>query len=215
MPLWKRSADVVLSTAALPALLVAVALMALLHRLVSPGAVFFCQERIGRNGRTFRIYKFRTMRCGANPASHQAHLAELIAARAPLEKLDRLDGRIIPGGVLLRATGLDELPQLLNVLLGQMSLVGPRPCMAYEYEKYGPHERRRFAVAPGLTGLWQVSGKNATTFERMVELDLEYVDRRSIWLDVKILLLTLPAVMRQVGERRLPTAIGKAMKLSS
>jgi lipopolysaccharide/colanic/teichoic acid biosynthesis glycosyltransferase len=105
-------------------------------------------------------------------------------------------------GAILRATGLDELPQLLNVIRGEMSIVGPRPCLAYEAEKYEPWHRRRFNAAPGLTGLWQVSGKNRTTFNQMCQLDIDYSERMSLGLDLKIILKTLPALWAQCQETR-------------
>jgi lipopolysaccharide/colanic/teichoic acid biosynthesis glycosyltransferase len=120
-------------------------------------------------------------------------------------KLDqRKDPRLIPLGSLLRASGLDELPQLINVLRGEMSLVGPRPCIPYECEAYEAWHRQRFNALPGLTGLWQVSGKNRTTFDQMVRLDIEYSERQSLWLDVKIIAMTLPAVWRQFCDLQAP-----------
>ena len=120
-----------------------------------------------------------------------------------MEKIDAAsDSRMIPGGKLLRATGLDELPQLLNVFRGEMSLVGPRPCVPYEYELYRPQHRGRFAAVPGLTGLWQVSGKNRTTFEQMIGLDLQYIRRKSWWLDLTIMLRTPAVILGQVWEAR-------------
>ena len=112
------------------------------------------------------------------------------------------DSRIIPFGKFLRASGLDELPQLINVLRGEMSLVGPRPCVAYEAEKYLPWQRERFNAAPGLTGLWQVSGKNRTTFTRMMELDIEYTRRKNLWLDLKIIFMTVPALLVQMRDMK-------------
>ena len=110
------------------------------------------------------------------------------------------DSRIIPLGKLLRSSGLDELPQLINVLKGEMSLVGPRPCLPYEAEKYLPWQQERFNAAPGLTGLWQVSGKNRTTFTRMMQLDIEYAQNKSLWLDLKIIFKTIPALLVQMSD---------------
>lgn len=216
MPPWKRILDLALCLAVLPVLAVATLLMTIVHQFGSPGPVFFRQERIGLKGRTFRIYKFRTMTTGADTTAHRAHLARLINSTVPMVKLDaRGDSRLIPGGWLLRATGLDELPQLINVLRGEMSLVGPRPCVPYEYEQYLPWQRQRFEVVPGLTGLWQVSGKNRTTFDEMVRLDITYVETQSFWLDLKIILLTIPALVTQVRETRLArTARGAASVLA-
>jgi lipopolysaccharide/colanic/teichoic acid biosynthesis glycosyltransferase len=119
-----------------------------------------------------------------------------------MTKLDARDSRLIHGGRLLRALGLDELPQLLNVLRGEMSLVGPRPCLEYEYEQFSQRHRERFETLPGLTGLWQVSGKNRTTFEQMMNLDIRYVREKSLWLDLKILAKTIPAILIQVYETK-------------
>jgi lipopolysaccharide/colanic/teichoic acid biosynthesis glycosyltransferase len=138
------------------------------------------------------------MQMDADSRLHSDHFHKLMEAEVPMTKLDaRNDPRLIPLGSLLRATGLDELPQIINVLRGEMSLVGPRPCIPYEYERYQPSQRRRFDAVPGLTGLWQVSGKNRTTFNEMIRLDVEYSQRLSLWLDLKIIFLTLPALWQQ------------------
>jgi exopolysaccharide production protein ExoY len=188
---------------ALPFLAVATLLAFVMTTVTSPGPIFFRQERVGYRGRRFMLFKFRTMHVSADATTHQAHFAELVRGNTPMLKLDaRGDSRLIPGGWLLRASGLDELPQIINVLRGEMSLVGPRPCIPYEYVQYTPPQRQRFGTAPGLTGLWQVSGKNRTTFEQMVRLDIEYVGRRSLWLDLKIMLLTAPALLRQISDTR-------------
>jgi lipopolysaccharide/colanic/teichoic acid biosynthesis glycosyltransferase len=130
-------------------------------------------------------------------------LQQLMDSDAPMVKLDAAgDSRIIPGGRLLRASGLDELPQLINVLKGEMSLVGPRPCLPYEAEKYLPWQNERFDAAPGLTGLWQVSGKNRTTFTRMMQLDIAYARNQSLWLDLKIICKTIPALLGQMSDLR-------------
>jgi lipopolysaccharide/colanic/teichoic acid biosynthesis glycosyltransferase len=154
-------------------------------------------------------YKFRTMVVGADTSLHRKHVAELVDRNAPMVKIDaRGDARLIPCGWLLRAVGLDELPQIVNVLRGDMSLVGPRPCIRYEYEMYQPWQRERFDTLPGLTGLWQVSGKNRTTFEEMMHLDIKYVRTKTWWLDVRIIFLTVPAMIIQFydtkRQRKLP-----------
>lgn len=178
--------------------------MTIVVRLTSPGPVLFRQERVGHLGRRFTIYKFRTMRLGSNVAVHQAHFAGLVGSNAPMVKLDaRSDSRMIPGAWLLRATGLDELPQLINVLRGEMSLVGPRPCIPYEYDQFDEWRRRRFEAVPGLTGLWQVCGKNRTTFDEMCRLDIRYAETKSLWLDLRIMLLTPAALLVQVADTRL------------
>ena len=195
-PSWKRAMDVGFIVASAPVVLPLMGLIALYIRCVSRGAVFFKQERVGYKGKSFTCYKFRSMRANADVSGHKAHTTELIRKEhTPMIKLDATgDSRLIPMGAILRASGLDELPQLWNVLRGEMSLVGPRPCVRYEYEQYLPWQKKRFDVAPGLTGLWQVSGKNMTTFNQMINLDIEYGKRRSLWFDLKIIAKTIPAL---------------------
>jgi lipopolysaccharide/colanic/teichoic acid biosynthesis glycosyltransferase len=175
--------------------------LAALIRAVSAGPVLFRQERVGHLGQIFLCCKFRTMFAGADMVSHQEHLEQLIHSDTPMMKMDaRGDSRIIPFGRWLRASGLDELPQLLNVLRGEMSLVGPRPCLPYEFEKYLPEEKERCNAVPGLTGLWQVSGKNKTTFTEMIRLDIQYARTQNFRLDCKIILKTVPALFIQIFE---------------
>jgi lipopolysaccharide/colanic/teichoic acid biosynthesis glycosyltransferase len=203
LPRWKRAIDLAVCLLALPVLALATLVMTIITRLVSPGPVFFTQERVGYRGGRFRLYKFRTMRVCADTNVHQAYYKELIGTNAPMLKLDaKGDTRLIPGAWFLRASGLDELPQIINVLRGEMSLIGPRPCIPTEWNEYLPWQRRRFDAVPGLTGLWQVSGKNRTTFERMIELDIQYARTRSFWLDLKIVLLTVPALLVQIADTR-------------
>jgi lipopolysaccharide/colanic/teichoic acid biosynthesis glycosyltransferase len=182
-------------------------LVALLIKLDSRGPVIFWQRRLGRDLREFRVAKFRTMRHGAAADVHRAHVERMIREEAgegedgpprPMQKLHR-DERVTAVGGFLRRTSLDELPQLWNVLRGEMSLVGPRPPIGYEVENYPARAFRRFAVRPGITGLWQVSGRCLTTFDEMVELDIDYIERRSLWLNLKILLLTVPTVIHGDG----------------
>jgi len=203
LPLWKRALDFVIILVLAPALVALGGMVALLVMCGSSGPILFRQRRVGHKGREFTCYKFRTMHVGAETDSHRGHTAQLIKSETPMTKLDtRRDPRLIPLGAALRATGLDELPQLINVLRGEMSIVGPRPCIPYEYELYEPWQRRRFDAVPGLTGLWQVSGKNRTTFNEMIRLDIEYSERSSFWFDVSIILKTLPALLRQCSEMR-------------
>jgi lipopolysaccharide/colanic/teichoic acid biosynthesis glycosyltransferase len=171
--------------------------------MVSDGPVLFKQERIGYRGRSFMCLKFRTMVVGADNRVHREHLKGLIGSNSPMTKMDlHGDERLIPLGLLLRVTGLDELPQIINVLRGEMSLVGPRPCLRYEYDQYLPWQKERFNALPGLTGLWQVSGKNRTTFDEMMHLDIRYGRSQSLWLDMKIILKTIPALIIQVQDTR-------------
>jgi lipopolysaccharide/colanic/teichoic acid biosynthesis glycosyltransferase len=201
LPGWKRGLDIFCCCLALPFLAICTFAVAILMSIAAPGPIFFRQERVGYMGRRFRLFKFRTMHVGAETSGHQAHFAELVSTNAPMLKLDaKGDSRLIPLGWLIRASGFDELPQIINILRGDMSIVGPRPCIPYEYENYSALQRRRFHCVPGLTGLWQVSGKNRTTFDRMIQLDIQYVSEKSLGLDLKILALTIPAVLGQVAD---------------
>lgn len=201
IPLSKRVLDVLCLAVAFPAWMLIMAGVSAFIFLVSPGPVFFVQDRAGHRGRRFRCFKFRTMKLNASTQSHQEHLKQLMKSDAPMTKLDaKGDPRLIPFGAFLRASGLDELPQLLNVFLGQMSLVGPRPCTLFEYEQYEPWQRERFNALPGLTGLWQVSGKNRTTFREMVRLDIAYARSHSVPLDLGIIAKTFGVLSRQIRE---------------
>ncbi|HLJ53924.1 MAG TPA: sugar transferase [Chthonomonadaceae bacterium] len=192
----KRALDVLLAIGLLsiawPAMLAAVIAV----RLTSNGPVVFRQVRVGRGGRYFVCYKFRSM-CADAEAKKSAlhHLNEM---DGPVFKIKR-DPRITPVGAFIRKYSIDELPQLFNVLRGEMSIVGPRPPVPAEVEKYGPRERQRLAVQPGLTCLWQVSGRSNVAFDRWVELDLRYIKTMSFWNDVRIVLKTIPAVLSGTG----------------
>src|ERR1035437_7026307 len=203
--LWKRVLDLALIVAVLPGLLILGVGTALVVMCGSRGPVLFRQRRVGYKGREFICYKFRTMQVDAETRTHRDHFHHLMGSEVPMTKLDaRSDPRLIPLGAMLRATGLDELPQLINVVRGEMSLVGPRPCIPYEYELYEPWQRRRFDAVPGLTGLWQVSGKNRTTFNEMIRLDIKYSESVGPWPHLKIILRTLPALWQQCLESRAP-----------
>jgi lipopolysaccharide/colanic/teichoic acid biosynthesis glycosyltransferase len=203
LPVWKRVLDLGLILVLSPALLLIGGFVAMLIKVGSPGPVFFRQRRVGYKRQTFVCLKFRTMRVDADVDSHRRHTQELIRSQTPMIKLDaRRDPRMIPFGSFLRVTGLDELPQVINVLRGEMSLIGPRPCIPYECESYEPWHWQRFDAVPGLTGLWQVSGKNRTTFDEMVRLDIEYSQRLSLSLDLKIILKTIPALWGQYCDLR-------------
>jgi lipopolysaccharide/colanic/teichoic acid biosynthesis glycosyltransferase len=203
LPLWKRALDFALILLFLPGLLIVGTIVALIVKFGSRGPILFRQKRVGYKGTQFTCFKFRTMEVNAETISHRNHTEQLIRSQAPMVKLDtQRDPRLVPLGTVLRATGLDELPQLLNVLRGEMSIVGPRPCIPYEYELYEPWQRDRFNAVPGLTGLWQVSGKNRTTFNEMIRFDIDYSERMSLWLDVMIILKTLPALWVQCQDTR-------------
>jgi len=163
----------------------------------SSGPVFFLQERVGVNKRRFRMCKFRTMVPNAEKMLDQ--LAAQNEVSGPVFKIAK-DPRITPVGRILRRTSIDELPQLLNVLKGNMSLVGPRPLPVRDYEGFNKDwQRRRFSVRPGITCLWQICGRSAIPFEQWMRLDLQYMDEWSLWLDLKILVRTIPAVLRGSG----------------
>ncbi len=184
---------------ALPLLVVLASLIYVWIQIVSPGAVLFRQTRIGRGGKPFTIYKFRSMKPQAMTHVHEAHVEHLIRSNQPMVKLDLAgDPRLIKGGCLIRHAGIDELPQLINVLKGEMSLTGPRPCLPSEARLYNAGQLRRFQVLPGLTGNWQVNRKESTTFREMVAMDDEYVDRFSPAGDLGIILRTPFALLGQM-----------------
>jgi exopolysaccharide biosynthesis polyprenyl glycosylphosphotransferase len=192
----KRAMDVIFSALLLIACAPAMIAIAALVKLSSPGPVLFRQQRVGRGGRRFTMYKFRTMVAGAEG------LLPSLAARnitdGPAFKT-RDDWRVTPVGRWLRRFSLDELPQLLNVLKGEMSLVGPRPLPVYEAQGVSRAYRRRFVMRPGLTCFWQVSGRSDITFTSWMRMDLDYVDSWSLWLDAKLLVRTIPAVLSGRG----------------
>jgi lipopolysaccharide/colanic/teichoic acid biosynthesis glycosyltransferase len=210
--LVKRCADVAGAAILLVGLMPFMVLIALLIVLDSPGGVFYVQERMGSRRRRvggerawelepFSVFKFRTMSAGADSSLHQAHVEAYVRGRLHPEprtparfKLAE-DPRVTRFGSILRRTSLDELPQLINVIRGEMSLVGPRPVPVYEVALYEEAHHERFAARPGITGLWQVSGRCDISFEDMINLDITYARAQSFWLDAKILLLTIPAVI--------------------
>lgn len=197
MPLWKRLLDLLMVAALSPVLMPIMFIIACHIKLTSKGPVFFCQRRLGYGGKHFTILKFRTLKpedyCVTS--NHRAYVADLIDSDKPAAKPD-ISKRLIPGGRFLRDASLDELPQLFNVLMGDMSIVGPRPDVL-EWEDYKPWQRCRFEVTPGITGLWQVSGKNRLTFDEMIRLDIRYAETRSLRLDLWILWKTLAVVFRR------------------
>ncbi len=198
----KRCIDVALAGSALVVLAPLLLALVVIVRCTSRGPALFRQERLGLDGRPFTVLKFRTMRVDCDDAVHRDYVTRLLTDEAPpvggtsgLYKLDG-DPRITPIGCWLRRTSLDELPQLVNVVRREMSLVGPRPALAWEAELYSDEERRRFEVLPGITGLWQVSGRSRLSMREALALDVEYVRRQSLWLDLVILARTVPAVLR-------------------
>ena len=203
IPRWKRILDVTLVSLTLPCWLPLMILIMGAIRFTSRGPVFYRQERIGYRRRRFMMFKFRTMRVGAETKTHEEYYAYLMRADCPMAKLDSQgDSRLIACGRVLRATGLDELPQIFNVLRGEMSLVGPRPCLPSEFQRYEKWQRKRVNGLPGLTGYWQVNGKNETTFSEMVAMDLFYLRNMSPWRDLVIIFKTVPALIGQALESR-------------
>jgi lipopolysaccharide/colanic/teichoic acid biosynthesis glycosyltransferase len=212
----KRCVDVILAALALVLLSPLMLFVAVLIKLDSRGPVFFVQERVGarrrsENGTTrwkvenFQFYKFRSMVRDADPTPHQAFIKAFVEGRVDvLETAEsgfkmQNDPRVTRMGRMIRKTSLDELPQLVNVLKGEMSLVGPRPVPTYEVAEYQPWHHERLAALPGITGLWQVKGRSQVSFEEMIDLDIEYVRRQSLWLDTKLIFQTIPAVFSGKG----------------
>ncbi len=195
---FKRALDIVASGAALVVMSPLFLLVAVLVKLDSPGEVFFAQERVGLNKKGFRMIKFRTMVVDAE--ERQAAIENLNEASGPAFKIKN-DPRITTIGKILRRTSIDELPQLLNVFRGEMSLVGPRPLPLRDYSGFSEDwHRRRVSVRPGMTGLWQVESRDHSSFDKWMKLDMEYIDRWSIWLDIKIIIKTIPAMIRGSGD---------------
>jgi len=211
MPLWKRTMDVSGAALLLLALAPSLLLIATLIKMSSPGPALLRQRRIGRKGKSFTMFKFRTMRPNADDGVHREHLTNIIAMDVPMTKLDvAQDPRVFAAGKIIRRCYLDELPQLINVLRGDMSLVGPRPCLPYEARQLKLWQTARFRVLPGMTGLWQVSGKNKTTFTEMIRLDIAYADRLSFLLDARILFKTIPVILLEVMEQFLKRSLTPA-----
>jgi lipopolysaccharide/colanic/teichoic acid biosynthesis glycosyltransferase len=204
LPTWKRLIDLLVVALLFPLWLPVMTLVALWVAITSPGPIFYRQPRVGFKGSRFMLIKFRTMKVNAETHVHEAYLEHLIVSDRPMIKLDATDPRLILGGRFLRAIGLDELPQIFNVLRGEMSLVGPRPCTVTEFERYAPEQRARVNALPGLTGLWQVNGKNKTTFREMIEMDIFYSRNISLSLDLKIMLRTVPAIIGQLSDSARP-----------
>jgi exopolysaccharide biosynthesis polyprenyl glycosylphosphotransferase len=195
--LFKRALDVSVSLVAMLLLSPLFLLAVLIVKITSRGPSFFVQERVGLNKRRFRLYKFRTM--VADAAERQQEIEHLNEACGPVFKI-RNDPRLTPMGKFLRKTSIDELPQLFNVLKGDMSLVGPRPLPVRDYQGFDQDwQRRRFSVRPGITCLWQINGRSTVPFEKWMELDMEYIDHWSLGLDFEILAKTIPAVVKGAG----------------
>jgi len=203
VPVWKSALDLTCILLLLPIWLPLMLFLILLTRIASPGPVFYRQKRVGFGGRHFFIWKFRTMKVSAETQIHERYFEELMRSDCPMTKLDAYgDQRLAPFGRILRASGLDELPQIFNVLWGEMSMVGPRPCTPNEFAHYEPWHRQRVKGLPGLTGYWQVNGKNKTTFNEMILMDLFYLKNLSVLLDLKIMLKTCAVITGQLLETK-------------
>jgi exopolysaccharide biosynthesis polyprenyl glycosylphosphotransferase len=204
----KRLMDILIAMGLLAVTSPLFLIVALLIKRSGPGPVFFVQERLGRDGQPFLFYKFRTMEHNSDDAIHRQFAAMFINGDEEgcrksngdrkIFKMSQ-DPRVTRIGAWLRRTSLDELPQIFNVLRGDMSLVGPRPPIVYEIEHYQPWHMERLKVTPGLTGLWQVSGRSSVPFEEMVRLDVHYINHWSLWMDLRILLKTVPVVLQGTG----------------
>lgn len=197
---YKRTFDFVVAAFALIVLAIPFAIIAVLIKLTSKGPVFFRDTRVGKDGREFKFYKFRSMVVNNDDAIHRDYVTEFIKnGKSDDVKKITDDPRVTKVGKFLRRTSIDELPQLFNVIRGEMSIVGPRPCLPYEWEQYDEWHRRRFTVIPGCTGLWQVSGRSSVDFNDMVILDLFYIDNMSPLLDLKIIFKTIPVMLLAKG----------------
>jgi len=203
MPRWKRAVDLSCGLAAMPFLALCTLVVAGVTRITSPGPVLFRQERIGWRGRRFMAYRFRTMHVGSSGRIPGARSGDQIRPDASMRRRNARDGAwFIPGGRLMRASRLDGLPLIINVLRGEMSVVGPRSRVPAEHQRLQRERREQSQAVPGLTGLWQVRGGTQMSREKIVRLDTFYVRKKSFWLELKIILLTVPALLRQIGERR-------------
>jgi len=205
--LIKRALDLILTSLILMAFSPLLLLIMLAIKIGSPGPVFYEQMRLGERGQPFRFYKFRSMYVNTDDAGHRSYVKKLITADNPY-KVDEHgkplfkifdDGRVTRVGRLIRKYSVDEFPQLFNVLRGEISLVGPRPPLPHEYKDYSNWHKKRLDGIPGITGLWQVSGKNRIPFEEMVKLDIHYLKDWSLWLDIKIILRTIPVMLKGEG----------------
>ncbi len=207
----KRIIDVTVSILALVLLSPLWLLITALIRLTSPGPAIYRTQTVGKDSRPFTLYKFRTMYIDNDESEHRHWLEEFVehtkpyaviedrdCQKKPIYKVIK-DSRVTPLGRILRKSGLDEAPQFLNVLKGEMSVVGPRSPRVFEYEHYTEREKRRVEVLPGITGLYQVTGRSVVPFDEMVRIDLEYIEKRSLWLDLKIMLKTIPVMIMGKG----------------
>lgn len=193
----KRIVDVVLSFIGLIVLSPVFLFLSIIIKIDSKGPVFFAHKRIGKNGNTIRIYKFRTMHQNAEAMIENFTEEQMKEYKENYKLKD--DPRITRVGKFLRKTSLDELPQILNILKGELSIIGPRPVVESELEKYGPNKSKFLSVKPGLTGYWQANGRSTTTYEERIDMELYYVENRSLWLDTKLFFKTIISVIKKEG----------------
>jgi len=204
---WKRGFDSVLALLGIVMISPVLAIIAIMIRLNSPGSPIFRQERVGKDERRFTLFKFRSMYVNNDDSKYKAFIAKYVQENyigtwdnKEQDLYEHIkDPRVTGVGRVLRKTNLDELPQLFNILKGNMSFVGPRPDIPFAVDMYKDHHKKRFSVMPGLTGLWQASGRKQLTFEEMIQLDMEYINKQSLFLDIKILFLTVGAFLRGEG----------------
>ncbi len=204
----KRLLDIVLTLLLLIPICIVIVFVAVLIRLDSPGPVFYRQKRVGLNGVEFNIYKFRSMHVNSDDSVHRNAIVKYmngqemnVGTASAIKFQFKLsdDPRVTRVGRFIRKTSIDELPQFFNVLRGEMTLVGPRPPLPYEVEFYTPHHWLRLSGKPGLTGIWQVSGRSRVDFQSMVEMDIEYLQHQSFWEDLKLIALTVPVMIQGCG----------------
>ena len=202
----KRILDIVFTLLILLPFCIVMLIVAMMIRLDSKGPIFFRQKRVGLNGTEFTMFKFRSMGVDSDDATHREAIKRFMngaplngdAAAHNLYKLAD-DPRITRIGQFIRKTSIDELPQFINVLRGEMTLVGPRPSLLYEVEAYSPRDKQRLCGKPGLTGIWQIYGRSRVTFNEMVEMDIAYLQQQSIWQDLKLIALTIPVMLQGRG----------------
>lgn len=197
----KRVMDLAIAIPALIVLTPLFLIISLAIKIDSPGSVIFRQERVGKYGKYFQMYKFRSMRNDIDDSLHKAHIAAYASGELDVSHGNKIseDPRITKVGKFIRKTSIDELPQLWNVIKGDMSIIGPRPVPVYEVNQYNLWQSERLDAVPGITGLWQVVRRGKSSFEEQLRLDIRFIRNQSFWLDLKILILTVPAIISKAG----------------
>jgi len=197
----KRILDLLIAIPGIIILMPLFLLISLIIMIDSPGSPFFTQNRVGRYGRIFKMIKFRSMRTDVDDSLHQQHIQEYAHGKLDLDEGNKIndDPRVTKVGHFIRRSSIDELPQLFNVILGEMSIVGPRPVPVYEVDQYNLWQSERVNALPGITGLWQVTRRGVSSFKEQLRLDIRYIHNQSFWLNLKIILLTIPAIILKTG----------------